>query len=721
MNSYNEDLEMVSNASFIAKSPFVVLSMIARYFIGDENTSNQGRELLFRLMENKSALPKECLQILSSLIETAGLYPYLDINEGWNPSTANMLSYEAHRPQGAIDIVLHEGQLEAYLHLVKGENVVLSAPTSFGKSLLIDVMIMSRRYANIVVIVPTIALIDETRRRLSNRFGDVYKIITHPTQCYADRNIFVLTQERYLELSNLPKVDFFVIDEFYKLSPSANKDGGYDARTTTLNIAFLKLLKTEAQFLLIGPNIEEVKPGKSSIRFYFIRSEFKTVGAESHRINVQGKKEVECLKICQKREDSTLIFCGSIPSVCKLAAYLVDNGISVGTEESNEFADWVAENFSNEWSLVKLLRAGIAIHHASLPRSIAQYMLHLFNKGSVRFLLCTSTIIEGVNTSAKNIIVYDNVIAKEKYDYFTFNNIKGRAGRMFRHYVGRIYILNDEPQQELPLVEIPAITLPDGLPVAMAMEVDGKDIDNLPDNSIEKLKYLHAQQDLPYDIIKANAPIDPDVQLEIARDIMSNPQHFASYLVWKDAPTYDQLRGVSSIIMDKMLKSQRSRYYDVSTGSQLCFKIWQMQQFLPQGFKSYMANVRIKERDNPSIDDVIKESLSFLRNWAEYKIPIAMMALNRIQKYVFARCGIEPGDYTAYANRIKHWFRHPSETILEEYGIPMQITEKIRRMCSMPDDVDGIITSVRSAIIKHVNLKPVEKNILRLTFRDCTR
>lgn len=716
MNQFNADLAALSNASFIATSPFAALSMISRYFTGDEETANQGRELLFRLLENKSKLPKGCLQVLSALIEAAGLYPYLNTNEGWRPSTANMLSYEAHRPHGTQDIVLHEGQLDAYLHLLKGENVVLSAPTSFGKSLLIDVMIMSQRYANIVVIVPTIALIDETRRRLANRFGDVYKIITHPTQSRADRNIYVLTQERYLELYDIPKIEFFVIDEFYKLSPTTTNGEEFGIRTTTLNIAFLKLLKSKAQFLLIGPNIEEVKPGRPSIKFYFKRTEFKTVGTESHRINVRGKKEDECLKICQGREDSTLIFCGSIPSVCKLAAYLVDNGISVGTEESNKFAEWVAESFSAEWSLVRFLRAGIAIHHASLPRSIAQYMLHLFNKGDVRFLLCTSTIIEGVNTSAKNIVVYDNVIAKEKYDYFTFNNIKGRAGRMFKHYVGRIFILNDEPQQELPLVEIPAITLPDNLPVSMAMEVEENAVNDLSEASIEKLRYLHAQHDLPYEIIKANTPIDPDTQLEIAHEIMGNSHNLAQLLTWKDSPTYDQLFAVSSIIVDKMLKPQRKGQYDISTGKQLCFKIWQMQQYLPNGFRAYIANVRMKDTNSPSIDDVIRGSLSFLRNWAEYKIPIYMMAINRIQQYVFSKCNITPGDYTAYANRIKHWFRHPSETILEEYGIPMQITEKIRLVHSVPEDVDGILSSIRLGGM-NANLSQVEREIFRLAFR----
>ena len=80
-----------------------------------------------------------------------------------------------------------------------GQSVVnFSAPTSFGKSLVIDALIASGRYPNIVIIVPTIALIDETRRRLS-RFRGTHKI-SRIDQPAVEANIFILTQERHLHL-----------------------------------------------------------------------------------------------------------------------------------------------------------------------------------------------------------------------------------------------------------------------------------------------------------------------------------------------------------------------------------------------------------------------------------------------------------------------------------------------------------------------------------------
>ena len=84
----------------------------------------------------------------------------------------------------------------------------MSAPTSFGKSLIIDAVISTRLFKNIVIIVPTIALIDETRKRL-NSFSNYYKIITHPTQSKKENNIYILTQERAILDDFIDKVDFF--------------------------------------------------------------------------------------------------------------------------------------------------------------------------------------------------------------------------------------------------------------------------------------------------------------------------------------------------------------------------------------------------------------------------------------------------------------------------------------------------------------------------------
>lgn len=110
------------------------------------------------------------------------------------------------------DYILHSSQARVLRRLLEGESIILSAPTSFGKSLLIDVIISAKNFNNVVLIVPTLALVEETRRRMS-RFIGQYSVITSNNQKISEKNIFVFTQERFLSMeSEMPDIDFFAID-----------------------------------------------------------------------------------------------------------------------------------------------------------------------------------------------------------------------------------------------------------------------------------------------------------------------------------------------------------------------------------------------------------------------------------------------------------------------------------------------------------------------------
>ena len=709
MRDFSTDLANLSSRDFIAANPFEALSIVADYL--NAGRSNEGRELLFHLME-QDAIPDGMCSIQDSLLESLGLYPYLNPTD--LRSTSGQIAYEAHRPLGDDKIVLHEGQLDAYVHLMNGESVVLSAPTSFGKSLLIDVLISSGRYRNVVVIVPTIALIDETRRRLSRKFGLSFKIITHPSQEASANNLYVLTQERYLELEKIPAIDLFVIDEFYKLNP--DDEGGYDDRTIALNVAYMKLLEQHVQFLLIGPNIEKVETGDSEVKYTFIRSDFRTVGSNIIRVNANGRQDEVTFEICTHCDQQTLIFCASINRVYKLADYLIGRELCARSEKACRFADWLACNYAPDWSLVNMLRHGIAVHHSSLPRSVSQYILQLFNEGAIRFLLCTSTIIEGVNTSARNVIVYDNKIARRTYDYFTFCNIKGRAGRMLKHLVGRVYVLNPEPQAELPLVEIPALSLPEGIPLQLAMEAGEKGMQKLSGAELDKLKYLHAQHYLPVGLLRQNSPFDPIRQVKIAKEIVDDLGKYLPLLAWNGLPNKDQLKCLAELTFDGLLDGDKSN--GVLSWKQLFFKLLQLQTCMPKGFDVYLTDVRRRDNKDRSVDELLREVLAFCRNWAEFQLPRAILALDRIQRHVMSANGKNPGDYSEYAEKVKHLFRHPAETILEEYGIPMSMTGKMEKIVALPESVDEIMLFMWGVDIDQYGWSDVEKDIYRSAFEN---
>ncbi|MDR6392476.1 DEAD/DEAH box helicase [Paraburkholderia phenoliruptrix] len=155
----------------------------------------------------------------SALARASGLWNYIDKTVASEP---DLLLAESVTVPELDGITLHREQVEALNELLAGRNLILSAPTSFGKSLLIDALLASGRYSRVAIVLPTIALLDEFRRRLRRRFDTRFAVVMHPSdEAPGDTpTIFLGTQERLIHRTDLGRLDLTVVDEFYKLDPS---------------------------------------------------------------------------------------------------------------------------------------------------------------------------------------------------------------------------------------------------------------------------------------------------------------------------------------------------------------------------------------------------------------------------------------------------------------------------------------------------------------------
>ena len=112
---------------------------------------------------------------------------------------------------------------------------------------------------------------------------------------------------------------------------------------------------------------------------------------------------------------------------------------TVANSMLNEFISWGKREIHPQWSIVKALEKGFLVHHGQLPLGIRMLELALFNSNHSNFtrLICTSTLLEGVNTTAKNIIITKPHRGYNKeFDAFDFYNLVGRTGRLYQHYLG---------------------------------------------------------------------------------------------------------------------------------------------------------------------------------------------------------------------------------------------------------------------------------------------
>lgn len=641
----------------------------------EELERSEARDALIRCLELRDRFG-QLSEILDSLLHRSGLFQYENLDD---LEFRDHLAVETHRYfDGAEVITLHSEQERVLRRLLDGENLVLSAPTSFGKSKLIDILLAEGRFNQVVLIVPTIALIDETRRRLA-KFSSEYKIISHAKQRQRSRNIFVMTAERFLNTKISEKVDFFAIDEFYKLGFSTEED----QRVSALNQAFYRLLKTGAQFYLLGPLVQRI-PAATQRTFdcHFHYTQFATVAVNQHRVRGNGPPEERLKGLVRKLRGQTLLYCQSPNRAADTLNDLLETRSE--SQEVQETADWLAEAFHPAWSLVRGMRRGIGLHHGRLPRSLSQWAVRLFNREQIQLLVCTSSLIEGVNTSARNVIIYDNKIARRSLDYFTFNNIKGRTGRMFRHFVGDVYLFSEPPEEVLPFVDIPLVSQTANAPASVLLQMDERDL--LP-ASRERIQGIAEQSQVSLSTLRAVPEMEPEQLMAMAKALDALSLRRAEFLNWSRRPTWDQLRQTCELLWSVW---GSARLHGVTSGAQLAFKIVGLQHGRP--YRDQIdAELNSERYPAKTVDEAVNRVFDFERFWATHQMPRWLNALEVLVKRIFNfDCR-----YSGYANQVEALFRPQYQSILEEFGVPIQISQKLSSRFRSLSEVDEILTTVR--------------------------
>lgn len=697
---------------------------IANECLSSPNKRPIGQELIIRALD---ALPlfKMHTNLLQTLIRSAGLYPYL-------PKYFPELSPEK---RFAVDIfksnfdenfIFHAMQARVFNLLLSGKNVVLSAPTSMGKSAIIDGLIAENKFNNIVIVVPTIALIDETRRRIKHRFGNAYQIIHHGLQKKRrEKVIYIFTQERVNERDDLNDIDLFIIDEFYKLSDI--KDELSRPRAFALNIALSKLLMISKQFYMIGPYIDSLQ-GMSILNreFTFIPSDFKTVAVNVHTYDIKPndihRKNIELKKICDTYKGQTIIYSKSSSSITKIIQFLSSldifkhpNFISQADSTTLEYYQWLEKHYGKDWTCTKALCLGIGIHHGALPRAIQQKTVDLFNDRKIRFLLCTSTMIEGVNTSAENIIIYDNRNGTPKIDSFTHKNISGRAGRMGQYLVGNVFCLEELLEHESQVVSLPIGQQNEDSPINLLASIQPE---HLSDIGVNNIKQFTIHSDVPIEIVKQHPSYTVEVledALQLIRGLSNIEIEHISSAAYPKKQQLDFLSTFIKTVESGVLARLQLHYVDSDELYNRMNKYIYAEShsaYIAEQIK-YIYNIHRDEEQRSLATD---RELKIVRNVFKHAITRAISLLEDLLNHQLTSLNLTT---RASLGRLIHTFENchlPSSfSALEEMGIPIETLEKLvtPNLLKSEVEIDSLIRYLRMYYL-HINrLSHVDKMFIK--------
>lgn len=111
----------------------------------------------------------------------------------------------------------------------------------------------------------------------------------------------------------------------------------------------------------------------------------------------------------------------------------------IASPDIDELIQLVKKTVHREYVLAKVLKKGIAFHYGNMPLLIREEIEKLFSKGKIKYLVCTATLLEGVNLPAKSIFIRRPTRGKSNpLNQNDFWNLAGRAGRWGKEFSGNI-------------------------------------------------------------------------------------------------------------------------------------------------------------------------------------------------------------------------------------------------------------------------------------------
>ena len=383
-------------------------------------------------------------------------------------------------------ITLNRFQKEVYAAYKSNETVSISAPTSAGKSYILCTLILeelSKGYKNIVYVVPTRALISQVEADLRALLKQ-YHIETQtnittvpPQECINTdiSNIFVFTQERlhwFLFGNNSTDIDLLIVDEAHKIEDGnrgillqqkiedvvkANPNVKvYFSSPFTSNPEILldnvinssRKSKVNTQFVSVNQNLLHISQVPRKIQEWVIHLCTIEKTILLGKIVMTDRPTTELHKIVHtayqtSNKGGCLIYSNGAAEAEKTAVLL--SNLLVETKNDSEISDLiklVKKTIHNDYVLATVLQKGIAFHYGNMPLLIREEIERLFSIGKIDYLICTSTLLEGVNLPAKSIIIRKPTRGRGKpLNQNDFWNLAGRAGRWGKEYSGNIFCI----------------------------------------------------------------------------------------------------------------------------------------------------------------------------------------------------------------------------------------------------------------------------------------
>lgn len=393
---------------------------------------------------------------------------------------------------GESTLVLTDFQLVLWENLTASKTIVISAPTSAGKSFVLQrhakELLFAGKTKNIVILVPTRALINQVSDDVSKWLPElpgVIELVTTPIpreNRLPTKAIYIVTQERLQLLQTSHEelhFDLMLVDEAQIIS-----DGPRGVLLSSVIETALDR-NCEMQLLFAGANMKD--PGVISKIF---GREQQTISTDESPV-LQNVFFVDCMpekpttaKLSLKAETDKILL-GELDceqplidhnsKMINISLRLGQGGqnllYALGPAEAEDIAFGISDAFElkpddylaelslfikdavhSKFQLSNDVLRCVGYHYGRLPALVRKSIEDAFANGSLKYLITTSTLLHGVNMPAKNLFLHRPQRGKGTPIPSTdFWNLAGRAGRLGKEFSGNIFLVDYENWENDPI------------------------------------------------------------------------------------------------------------------------------------------------------------------------------------------------------------------------------------------------------------------------------
>lgn len=415
--------------------------------------------------------------------------------------------------------ILTDLQYDIWARLRRGDRMAIAAPTSAGKSFVLQrylaSLLLESEARSVIYLVPTRALISQVSSdfhaqltRLNTFPGDSgVAIVTVPldaTRQLPGRAIYVLTQERaQATLSAHPELlpDVIVADEAQGIS-----DGSRGVRLLGVLEEVIRR-KPGVQVIFASPgvknlqvfgrmlNLEDVVPIRSveqtvaqnlvvvrvldteigSVSVHLAQRQPEANNPPLAEVSIGKRTSTRIEKLANVattlgRGATNLVYANG-PADAESVALEIAELLRDRSPDArrSELARLAAEAVHETYALVDCVKVGVGFHYSNMPTQLRLALEQAMGSGIIDYLVCTSTLLQGVNLPAKNIFMF----RPEKGDNrplgsVDFWNLAGRAGRLRQEFQGNIFMIDYSGWRRHPLTEDREATIVPALDTGIA-------------------------------------------------------------------------------------------------------------------------------------------------------------------------------------------------------------------------------------------------------------